>query len=86
MLCRRFHLEQHTAGNSGLSHAAVQVIVKVHYAGVNGGCETFRARGEWAFARNKDVPEFALGAESSGTVVATGAQVPDLEVRAHSTW
>lgn len=57
-----------------------QVIVKVHYAGVNGGCETFRARGEWAFARNKDVPEFALGAESSGTVVATGAQVPDLEV------
>ena len=62
----------------------MQVIVKVHYAGVNGGCETFRARGEWAFARNREVPEFALGAEGSGTVVATGAQVPDLKVRARS--
>ena len=71
---------------SGSALFAVQVVVKVHYAGVNGGCETFRARGEWAFARNRDASEFALGAEGSGTVVATGAQVPDLKVRPRSRW
>lgn len=28
----------------------VQVLIQVHYAGINGGCETFRARREFAFA------------------------------------
>lgn len=27
-----------------------EVLVQLHYAGINGGCETFRARGEFAFA------------------------------------
>lgn len=25
-----------------------EVLVRVRYAGINGGCETFRARGEYA--------------------------------------
>lgn len=32
---------------------AGQVVVRVKWAGINGGCETFRARGEAAFVRNK---------------------------------
>ena len=44
-----------------------EVLVKVVYAGVNGGCETFRARGEFAFVGNKDAADgFALGAEGVG--------------------
>jgi hypothetical protein len=43
----------HTAG----SHAAVQVLVRVLVAGVNGGCETFRARGEHSFAVNQAAPQ-----------------------------
>ena len=50
-----------------------EVVVQVAYAGVNGGCETFRCRGEHAFARNKSLTEFALGAEGVGTVVALGS-------------
>lgn len=30
------------------SLVCVQAVIKVAYAGVNGGCETFRARGEFA--------------------------------------
>lgn len=30
-----------------------EVVLKVQFAGINGGCETFRARGEAAFARNR---------------------------------
>ena len=46
-------------------------IIRVLYAGVNGGCETFRCRGEYAFSRNKDVRgTFPLGAEGCGIVVA----------------
>lgn len=52
-----------------------EVLVRVAYAGVNGGCETFRARGEHAFAehRSSSSPRpFRLGAEGVGTVVAVG--------------
>lgn len=46
-------------------------IIRVLYAGVNGGCETFRCRGEYAFSRNKEVQgTFPLGAEGCGLVVA----------------
>lgn len=46
-------------------------IIRVLYAGVNGGCETFRCRGEYAFSRNRDVQgTFPLGAEGCGVVVA----------------
>lgn len=48
------------------------VVVRVAYAGVNGGCETFRCRGEYAFTRNVAVKGFALGAEGVGEVVAHG--------------
>jgi hypothetical protein len=53
-----------------------EVLVRVAYAGVNGGCETFRARGEHAFVRNAGAPWFALGAEGAGEVVAAGPGVP----------
>lgn len=47
-------------------------LVKVKFAGVNGGCETFRSRGEYWFERNKNVDTFSLGAEGAGLVVAVG--------------
>jgi NADPH:quinone reductase-like Zn-dependent oxidoreductase len=53
-----------------------EVLVRVAYAGVNGGCETFRARGEHAFARNRSAVRFALGAEGAGVVAAAGPGVP----------
>ncbi len=43
---------QHTHANF-LTPNTPQVLVRVTYAGVNGGCETFRARGEYAFAANR---------------------------------
>mmetsp|Transcript_1839 Transcript_1839/g.5813 ORF Transcript_1839/g.5813 Transcript_1839/m.5813 type:complete len:374 (+) Transcript_1839:136-1257(+) len=53
-----------------------EVLVKVVYAGVNGGCETFRARGEFAFASNRESDSgFALGAEGVGVVAAIGSAV-----------
>uniref|UniRef100_A0A7S0J909 Enoyl reductase (ER) domain-containing protein n=1 Tax=Calcidiscus leptoporus TaxID=127549 RepID=A0A7S0J909_9EUKA len=51
---------------------ADEVLVRVAYAGVNGGCETFRARGEHAFAPNREADGFALGAEGVGVVAALG--------------
>jgi NADPH:quinone reductase-like Zn-dependent oxidoreductase len=49
---------------------------------VNGGCETFRVRGEHWFAANKRLPAgelgFALGAEGVGEVVALGEGITDL--------
>ena len=58
-----------------------EVLVKVMYAGVNGGCETFRARGEFAFEGNKDAADgFALGAEGVGVVAAIGDGVEDVVV------
>lgn len=54
--------------------------MKLHWAGVNGGCETFRVRGEHMFQGNKDKKQFPLGAEGSGVVVAVGQGVNDLKV------
>jgi NADPH:quinone reductase-like Zn-dependent oxidoreductase len=56
------------------------VLVAVHYAGINGGCETFRVRGEYAFAGNSSKEDFPLGAEGVGTVVALGPDVKGLQV------
>ncbi|GAB4813339.1 hypothetical protein N2152v2_000385 [Parachlorella kessleri] len=63
-----------------------EVLVRVLYAGVNGGCETFRCRGEYAFARNKGLPFFPLGAEGAGEVVAVGEGVTNLAVGQHVTF
>ena len=58
-----------------------EVLVKVIYAGVNGGCETFRARGEFAFAANRAAEgAFALGAEGVGVVAAIGKGVNSVDV------
>jgi NADPH:quinone reductase-like Zn-dependent oxidoreductase len=57
------------------THARTQVLVRVTHAGINGGCETFRVRGEHAFAGNRAKHEYALGAEGAGVVVALGEQV-----------
>lgn len=58
-----------------------EVLVKVVYAGVNGGCETFRARGEFAFAGNREASDgFALGAEGVGVVAAVGVAVESVAV------
>ena len=41
-----------------------EVLLRMRYAGINGGCETFRARGEFWFSPNRDLAEgFPLGAE-----------------------
>lgn len=52
----------------------------MQYAGINGGCETFRVRGEGAFAANKAKGEYALGAEGAGVVAAVGPGVQGLAV------
>lgn len=60
-----------------------EVLVKVKYAGVNGGCETFRARGEHAFEANGKATAtdpFGLGAEGVGTVAAIGSDVTNVKV------
>ena len=62
----------------------LQVLVQVHYAGINGGCETFRARGQYAFAGNADKEDFPLGAEGCGVVAAVGAGVTSLKVGDHA--
>ncbi len=49
-----------------------QVLVRVTHAGVNGGCETFRVRGEHLFAGNTTLDHYLLGAEGCGTIVAVG--------------
>lgn len=54
-----------------------EVLIKVAYAGINGGCETFRARGEHAFASNRAKEWFPLGAEGAGTIVRMGSNVDD---------
>ena len=59
------------------SMGADEVVVRVAFAGVNGGCETFRCRAEHAFARNKTLTDFSLGAEGVGTVVAVGHSAED---------
>lgn len=58
-----------------------EVLVRVMFAGVNGGCETFRARGEHAFLGNtKSTEPFGLGAEGVGVIAAIGSEVTDLAV------
>eukprot|EP00667_Euglena_gracilis_P008369 EG_transcript_8467 len=58
-----------------------EALVRVKYAGVNGGCETFRARGEFWFERNRTATDgFALGAEGVGIVVAVGEGVTNVQV------
>jgi len=57
-----------------------EVLIRVEYAGVNGGCETFRARGEYSFKNNKDTTNFRLGAEGVGYVVAIGSDVVNVAV------
>lgn len=57
------------------------VLIRVNYAGVNGGCETFRARGEHAFQGNAEAKEpFGLGAEGVGVVAAVGPDVENVSV------
>jgi NADPH:quinone reductase-like Zn-dependent oxidoreductase len=63
-----------------------EVLVKVAYAGINGGCETFRARGEHAFAGNRSAEFFTLGAEGAGTIVSIGSGVRNLHSGQHVTF
>merc|ERR1719362_1166533 len=49
-----------------------EVLIKVISAGINGGCETFRARGERAFAGLQNASDFALGSEGAGVVLRVG--------------
>lgn len=44
-------------------------------------CETFRARGDYAFAGNRGKRGFPLGAEGAGVVAALGEGVASLQVR-----
>eukprot|EP00884_Botryococcus_braunii_P020803 jgi/Botrbrau1/7406/Bobra.0112s0007.2 len=64
-----------------------KVLIKVLYTGINGGCETFRVRGEpyTPFARNAQAKDFALGAEGAGVVVAVGPGVEFPTVGQHVT-
>jgi len=57
-----------------------EVLIRVEYAGINGGCETFRARAEYDFQGNKDETNFPLGAEGVGRVVAVGSDVNNVAV------
>lgn len=57
-----------------------EALIRVEYAGVNGGCETFRARAEHSFQQNKDLKNFRLGAEGVGRVVAVGSEVENVAV------
>jgi len=64
-----------------------EALIRVVYAGVNGGCETFRARGEYAFRGNKekvkkddDSSFFGLGAEGVGIVQSVGSDVTNVNV------
>ena len=58
-----------------------EVLINVRYAGVNGGCETFRSRGEFAFAGNaKSLEPFKLGAEGVGVVEKVGSNVKNVSI------
>jgi hypothetical protein len=58
----------HTSVTHHFRAYAMQVLVRMQYAGINGGCETFRVRGEGAFTGNKAKEEYSLGAEGAGAV------------------
>jgi NADPH:quinone reductase-like Zn-dependent oxidoreductase len=49
-----------------------EVLVRVIAAGINGGCETFRARGERAFAGLQGATDYSLGSEGAGIVIRAG--------------
>lgn len=56
-----------------LSHRGpTDIVIAVKHAGINGGCETFRARGEYAFQGNRGQENFPLGAEGVGVIVSAG--------------
>jgi len=57
-----------------------EALIRVMYAGVNGGCETFRARGEHAFIGNAQDSDFGLGAEGVGIIAAVGSDVTNVKV------
>jgi len=57
-----------------------EALIRVEYAGINGGCETFRARAEHSFRENKNEKNFRLGAEGVGHVVAVGSEVTNVAV------
>jgi len=63
-----------------------EVLIKVAFAGINGGCETFRARGEHAFNGNRSAQSFTLGAEGAGTIVSVGSGVTSLHPGQHVTF
>jgi NADPH:quinone reductase-like Zn-dependent oxidoreductase len=63
-----------------------EVLIKVAFAGINGGCETFRVRGEHAFHRNRSAQSFTLGAEGAGTIVSVGSGVTTLHLGEHVTF
>jgi NADPH:quinone reductase-like Zn-dependent oxidoreductase len=67
-----------------ISPGVGEVVVKVLFAGINGGCETFRARGDHIFAGNRQCRNgFPLGAEGSGIVVALGPGVVNVALGSH---
>lgn len=49
-----------------------EVLLRVMAAGINGGCETFRARGERAFASLREASNYVLGSEGAGVVLRAG--------------
>lgn len=49
-----------------------EALVQVMVAGINGGCETFRARAENAFKGLKNVSNYKLGSEGAGVVLKVG--------------
>ena len=76
--------EIRTIDMAEISPQVGEVVVKVLFAGINGGCETFRARGDHIFAGNRNCPNgFPLGAEGSGIVVALGSGVSNVAVGSH---
>lgn len=60
------------------------MLLRITHAGINGGCETFRARGEYAFVPNRSRSSFPLGAEGAGVVAAVGEGVTNLQVGVHA--
>lgn len=56
------------------------MLVKITFTGINGGCETFRARGDHWFESNTLQEDIPLGAEGTGIIVAIGDRVENLKV------
>lgn len=56
------------------------MLIKITFAGINGGCETFRVRGEHWFADNAGKATFPLGAEGVGIITALGPDVTNFQI------